>query len=69
MTQQTNLVVGLQQEIQRNTELLQVYRELGTSGAFGCAMIQAKLNTANSASASGDVVAMLKAYVELSETK
>lgn len=56
-----NLVEGLQSEIKRNRELLDLYRSIPT-GAFGAAMIERDINAAIDALGSGDIALMIKAY-------
>jgi hypothetical protein len=46
-------------------ELLPVYVELGPAGAFGAMMLRSALDRAAAALASGDVVAIIRAYEEL----
>lgn len=52
-------------EIQRCTRLLGDYRELGSAGTFGAAMIQQTLDEATNALAAGDTVAMIAIYPRL----
>ena len=52
----------LPEEIKRNRELLEQYKEIGVAGGFGAAMIEEDIDRAVNALASGDVVRMLKAY-------
>jgi len=47
--------------------LIGQYREIGPAGTFGAAMIEATLAEADRAMASGDVVAMLRAYRAMEE--
>jgi hypothetical protein len=56
-----NLAEGLEREIKRNRDLLEVYKEIPTGG-FGAAMIEQDINNAVSALASGDVTKMVRAY-------
>lgn len=63
MSEQMNLVEGLEKEIQRNRELLDIYRSLpANAGAFGALMIDRDIQNAVKALGSGDIVEMLKAY-------
>lgn len=67
-TQIQSLAEALPLEQARCRELLTIYRDLpGGVGAFGAAMIEASLRRADAASASGDVVAMLRSYQELKD--
>lgn len=56
-------------ELARNRQLLELYREIGPAGSFGAAMIQADIEAAEQALASGDVVEMLRAYPKLRDNK
>ena len=47
--------------------LRESYLEIGPSGAFGAAMMEQALKRADEAAMSGDVVAILRSYKELSE--
>lgn len=70
MTEQTEtLADALPKEQQRARELLRQYQEIGPAGAFGAAMITQALARADAASASGDVVAMVRSLEELRELK
>jgi hypothetical protein len=56
-----NMAEALLKEIKRNRELLEEYRKIPT-GWFGAAAIEADLEFAEAALASGDVIEILKAY-------
>lgn len=60
---------ALPEEQARVRRLIEMYREIGPAGQFAIAMMEAALQRADQASASGDVVAMLRAHHELSEFK
>lgn len=64
-----NLMEGLLKELNRNREYLQRYKEIGSSGVFGAAIIQDKIDKAEKAIAKGDVVEMLVCYNELQKTE
>lgn len=51
--------------LKRTRDLLAQYREIGAPGAFGAAMIEDVLRRADEASASGDVIAMLRCHEEM----
>jgi len=51
----------------RVRELMTAYRDIGPAGAFGLLMLEQTLRRADAAMASGDVVAILRAYQELKE--
>lgn len=56
-------------EIERCRKLLDAYREIGPVGNFGAAMIRLEIDAAVRATATGDVVAMLRAYESLKGCK
>lgn len=64
-----NLAEALPQEIERNEELLEMYKSIGEAGFFGRAVISEKLDKARAAMSSQDVVAMLSIYRELKESE
>ena len=55
-----NLMEGLIEEISRNKELLEGYKEVGPVGEFGFAGISADIKAAEAAMGSGDTVAMVR---------
>lgn len=57
---------ALPEEIERCQELLKVYDAI-PAGAFGAAIIRGKIKQAVEASASGDVVQIIRAYNALKE--
>ena len=59
------LASELPKEQARVRALLPIYRECGPAGAFALAMMEASLQRADRAAASGDVVAMLQALDDL----
>jgi len=59
-----NLIEGLQEELKRNRELRAEYDKIPT-GVLGARFIQADIATGEHAIATGDTVAMLKAYEAL----
>ncbi|HEY3385782.1 MAG TPA: hypothetical protein VGK46_04690 [Saprospiraceae bacterium] len=60
---------GLLREINRNRELLHMYEEIGPAGVFGAMFIKRNINDAEKAIAENDVVAMVRAFKELQESK
>ena len=60
-----NLPEGIVAELRRCRELIEVYKELGPTGVFGKAVIEASITEGEDALASGDVVRMLAAYKDL----
>lgn len=52
-------------ELARCRELLTVYESIGPAGSFGKAMIQGTITRAEQAQASGDVVAIVRAYADM----
>ena len=63
----TNLAEALPKEMARVREVLGHYKEIGFAGVFGAAFIEQDLRAAEVAAASGDVVAMVEAYMTLKE--
>ena len=63
-----NLVEALEQEIQRNRDLLKLYEEIPT-GAFGAMMIDLDIKAAINALASGDVVEIARAYAAMKDNE
>lgn len=59
-----NLVDGLNEELERARELLEVYEGIPTGG-FGAAVIRQAIKHAETSMQLGDTVEMLKAYGEL----
>lgn len=51
----------------RVREVLSQFREIGPAGALGAALIEQTLRDADAAMASGDVVAILRAYQAMTE--
>lgn len=64
-TQIETLGDALPKELRRCQELLGTYIDLGPVGLFGATMIRNAIEEAQSAMASGDVVAILRAYNKL----
>lgn len=64
-----NLIEGIQQELERNREILQAYRDIGPNGAFGVMIIKIKIQEAEQAIANGDTVKMLACYKKLQQTQ
>ncbi len=54
-------------EQSRVRELIGIYKSLGPVGSFGAAMLEQTLQRADQAAASGDAVAMLRAYREMKD--
>jgi len=63
-----NLTDGILQELNRNRELLEAYKELPT-GAFGASQIEAAIRQGEAALSSGDVTRMVVAYDRLSKSE
>jgi hypothetical protein len=63
-----NLAEALTKEIERNRELLKLYQEIPT-GAFGATMINADIKAGIEALASGDVVAIARAYEKMKDNE
>lgn len=64
-----SLIAGIQEEMNRNRELLQQHQQIGQSGLFASTMLKDKIKEAEEAIASGDVVRMLTAYKTLQDSK
>ena len=64
-----NLAEALPKEQARVREVLGHYRDIGHHGAFGTNIIELTLKKADEAIASGDIVAMMKAYQELKKVE
>ena len=60
-----NLAEALPKQQERVRELLKIYDSI-PSGVFAAAMMRQSLSDAEKAAASGDVVAMMQAYHDLS---
>ncbi len=60
---------ALPKEQARVREVLGHYKEIGTAGMFGAAMIEQSLKNSDQAVMSGDLVAMLRAYEDLESIK
>ncbi len=65
----TNLVSALQEEIQRNRELLLNYAEIGQVGNIARKLIEHDIKNALDFMAYGDTVGMLQIYQTLKENK
>lgn len=63
-----NLSEALTKEIQRNRELLEMYKTIPT-GVFGAIMIDADIKAAVNALATGDVVQMARAYEAIKDNE
>lgn len=62
----SNLAEALQEELSRNTELLVEYSSLPNGAGFlGAELLKDRIERANKAIISGDVVQMLAVYEEL----
>jgi len=63
-----NLVEGLTEEILRVTEIVREYKQLPNgSGIFAAILMEESLRIAKEAQASGDIVAMMAALMDLKE--
>ena len=59
-----NLIEGLQEEMNRCRELLEVYDAI-PQGKFGATMIRQDIKNAEKSIATGDTIAMMKALKDL----
>ena len=64
-----NLIEGLQEEMNRNRELLSEYQAIGPAGAFGAAFIKQDIAFAENAITTGDTIRMMKSYSKLKQNK
>ena len=62
-----SLADKLPQEQERVRIVLGYYKEVGSAGAFGAAMIERSLRLADQAVMSGDLAAMIVAYKDLQQ--
>ena len=65
----TSLGEEYPKEQARCRELLTQYQEIGPPGRFGALMIEDMLRRADEAAISGDVIAMIRLYEEMKESK
>jgi N-glycosylase/DNA lyase len=65
----SSLAEAFPQEQARVREVLKQYQSIGPAGTFGAFMIEQSLRRADQATASGDVLAMLRSYEELKGIK
>lgn len=61
----SSLAEELPKEQARVRALMQLYKEIGPSGAFAIAMMERSLADADEAAARGDVVAMMQSLEDL----
>lgn len=64
----SNIVESLKQEIQRNRELLDIYKSIPT-GVFGVSIIESYISNAIDALGSGDPIEMIKAYNDMKDSE
>lgn len=65
-----NMVEALKQQIERNRELLALYKSLPpANGTFGAIMIENGIKIAETALLSDDAVAIIRAYKELEKNE
>ena len=62
-----NLAEGLQYEIKRNYELLEIYKKI-PAGQFAAIMIREDLDVAHKAIAEGDVIEQMRVYESLKDS-
>ncbi|HEA19635.1 hypothetical protein LCGC14_1125880 [marine sediment metagenome] len=62
-----SLIAGMNEELNRDRELLQQYQQIG--GLFAFTILKAKIKEAEDSIASGNVVRMLIAYKTLKNSK
>lgn len=64
-----NLISGINQELKRCWELLQMYGEVGPPGVFASTMLKETIKKAEASLEGGDVIEMMRCYQELKESK
>lgn len=64
-----NLIEGLQEELNRNRELLKEYEKIGPNGAFGAHFIREGIKAAEAAIGQGDTINMMQCLENLKENK
>jgi hypothetical protein len=64
-----DLITALQEELNRNRELLRAYENLGSVGVFGASVIRAKIMLGEQAISSGDTVSVVSALVSLRDSE
>ena len=62
-----NLVEGLNKELDRCRELVELYKAIGPAGTLGRMSIEASIKEGKEAMESGDTVRMVRAYARLEE--
>jgi hypothetical protein len=62
-----NVIESIQAQCTRCRELIEEYKKIGPTGAFGAAMIQRAITEGEQAVASDDAVRMLRAYKALED--
>ena len=65
----SSLAEAILNEQQRNRDLLSQYEAIGSAGMFGAMMLRDLLARTERAVMDGDVVAMLRCYSEMLESK
>lgn len=60
-----DLAQALVRELNRNRDLLQVYKEIGPNGAIGARFIELDIKAGEKAQGNGDVIEMLRAFEAL----
>ena len=63
-----NLIEGLQEELERNKELLKLYEEI-PQGKFGATMIKLSIKNAENAIANNDTLEMIRCHKDLQENE
>lgn len=64
-----NLMEGLLQELNRNRELLQQYKNIGPAGMIGASMIALDIQAGEKSISDDDIVAMVTIYQRLKGNK
>lgn len=64
-----DLMTGLMDQLNRNRELLNLYKSIGTAGLFGATMIARDIKSGEDAIKSMDTIEMLTVYNTLKDHK
>ena len=62
-----NIIEGIQKEVVRVREIIEIYKETGPAGALAVMLMSNDVVAAEKAVATGDTVAMISEYSKLKE--
>ena len=63
-----NLIEGMNVELNRNRDLLEAYKKVGSPGIFAVNILSKLIERGEAAMGSGDTVEMIAVYQELKES-